>query len=140
MAWASETSWCVRAALMPVIHWALTFPGAVLQAAMDAQLSSTHIGESFMRQERTRAPPGPREASADGGGPADAAGDDEGGAEGGDGSDGELPPVAVDLNLVKNLMSSVDAQHGAAGPVTGLLGGVGVSLHSHEERAGKGGT
>ncbi|KAI9031173.1 SGT1 protein-domain-containing protein [Hyaloraphidium curvatum] len=65
--------------------------------AMDRELASTALANDF---ERT----GPAEADAN----------------------GELPPVNLDYNLVKNLLESFHAQEGLPGPATGLLGGLGV--------------
>lgn len=69
-------------------------------AAMDAQLRGTSLAQSFAREQRE--------------------------GEGGDLED--LPPVDLDLNLVRNLLQSVDAQGGSAGPGTTLLGQLGASL------------
>ncbi len=38
----------------------------------------------------------------------------------------EMPPVHLNLNLVKNLLDSYAAQHGEAGPVSNLLGSLGI--------------
>ena len=64
--------------------------------AMDAELGQTKLADDFERMETTET-----------------------------GSD-ELPPVNLDLNLVKNLLASFHAQDGLPGPATGLLAGLGV--------------
>ncbi|KAL3926063.1 MAG: hypothetical protein SGPRY_003482 [Prymnesium sp.] len=40
----------------------------------------------------------------------------------------EYQPVDLDLNLVKNLLASYSSQHGLAGPVSNLLGTMGLDL------------
>ena len=37
-------------------------------------------------------------------------------------------PVSLDLNLVKNLLASYDAQDGFSGPVSNMLSSMGLSL------------
>lgn len=43
----------------------------------------------------------------------------------------DLPPVDIDFNLVKNLISSAGAQGGLSGPTTNVLGDLGVRLPAH---------
>ena len=45
-----------------------------------------------------------------------------------DDEDDEFRPVDVDMNAVKNLLQSYEAQHGQPGPLTNVLGGIGVHL------------
>ena len=40
----------------------------------------------------------------------------------------QVPAVDIELNLVKNLLSSYKAQSGMAGPASNLYGVLGVSL------------
>jgi hypothetical protein len=40
----------------------------------------------------------------------------------------ELEPIDLNINLVKNLLDSYAAQHGEAGPVSNLLGSLGIKL------------
>ena len=37
-------------------------------------------------------------------------------------------PVNVDMNLVKNIMESMDSQKGAPGPTSSIVTGMGVKL------------
>jgi len=37
-------------------------------------------------------------------------------------------PIDLDVNLVKNILESVGAQHGLAGPISNLLGSLHLSL------------
>lgn len=67
--------------------------------AMDAELAETKLAGDFERMEP---------------------------AKGGEGESEGLPPVNLDLNLVKNLLASFHAQEGLPGPATGLLAGLGV--------------
>ena len=52
------------------------------------------------------------------------------GEEQGEGDEGgsEVLPVDINLNLVKNLLQSYSAQDGLAGPVSNLLGSMGLTL------------
>ena len=45
----------------------------------------------------------------------------------------QLQPVDVDLNLVKNLLASYSSQQGLAGPVSNLLGSLGLSLPDDDD-------
>ena len=45
-----------------------------------------------------------------------------------------LRPVDLDLNLVKNLLESYSSQHGLAGPVSNLLGTMGLTLPDDRDR------
>jgi hypothetical protein len=47
--------------------------------------------------------------------------------------DEDEAPVAVDLNLVKNLLSSYNAQGGLPGPASNLLGMLGLDLPDNDE-------
>ena len=42
--------------------------------------------------------------------------------------DDDFQPVNVDVNTVKNLLQSYQAQHGLPGPASNLLGSMGVKL------------
>ena len=44
------------------------------------------------------------------------------------GDDDEMRPVDLDLNLVKDLLASYSSQQGLAGPVSNLLGSMGLTL------------
>ena len=44
------------------------------------------------------------------------------------------PQVDLDLNLVKNLLDSYSAQNGLAGPVSNLLGSMGLALPDDVDR------
>lgn len=74
--------------------------------AMDAQLRGTTLAQSFARQQNGAVE----------------------GEEAGHAGDGDLPPVDLDLNLVRNLLQSVDAQGPEAGPGTTLMAQLGASL------------
>ena len=45
-----------------------------------------------------------------------------------DDEDDEFRPVNVDMNAVKNLLHSYEAQQGHAGPTSNILGGMGMRL------------
>ena len=45
-----------------------------------------------------------------------------------------MRPVDLDLNLVKNLLESYSSQQGLAGPVSNLLGSMGLSLPDDRDR------
>ena len=74
---------------------------------MDRQLADTGLGESFERHAA----------------PGDTLGSDD------------LPPVDIDMNLVKNLLASYSAQDGLAGPAANILHGMGVHLPSLDQSA-----
>eukprot|EP00117_Sycon_ciliatum_P045701 scpid43635/ scgid32814/ Protein SGT1; Protein ecdysoneless homolog; Suppressor of GCR2 len=67
---------------------------------MDHQLAQTDLGGSFERAQ----------AHASAGGSSD------------------LPPVDIDMNLVKNLLASYSAQDGLAGPAGNILHGMGLQM------------
>jgi len=45
-----------------------------------------------------------------------------------DDEDDDFRPVNVDMNAVKNLLHSYEAQQGRAGPTSNILGGMGMRL------------
>ena len=45
-----------------------------------------------------------------------------------DDEDDDFRPVNVDMNAVKNLLHSYEAQQGRSGPTSNILGGMGVRL------------
>lgn len=45
-----------------------------------------------------------------------------------DDEDDDFKPVNVDMNAVKNLLHSYEAQHGRPGPTSNILGGMGMRL------------
>lgn len=45
-----------------------------------------------------------------------------------DDEDDDFRPVNVDMNAVKNLLHSYEAQQGRAGPTSNILGGMGMHL------------
>lgn len=45
-----------------------------------------------------------------------------------DEDDDDFRPVNVDMNAVKNLLQSYEAQQGHAGPTSNILGGLGIRL------------
>ena len=47
--------------------------------------------------------------------------------------DDDFEPVNVDLNVVQNLLESYNAQQGAAGPASNILGSMGVTLPTLED-------
>jgi len=50
-------------------------------------------------------------------------------ASGGDGdTDDSDKPVDIDLNLLQNVLKSYSAQNGMAGPVSNMLGSLGLQL------------
>eukprot|EP00965_Chrysotila_dentata_P158179 5226060-Pleurochrysis_carterae.AAC.2 len=85
-------------------------------AAMDAELHRSAKGDDFERQ-----PVADKEATAT----------DEAGARGCE-DDEPFRPVDLDLNLVKNLLSSHSSQFGQAGPASNLVGSMGLELPSYE--------
>jgi hypothetical protein len=91
----------------------------VYSEELEAQLAGTHMESSFERSAGTAsasAVPGSRNGKG--------------------GKDGEkkgaaaapLRPIDLDMNLVKNLLKSVAAQQGAAGPASNLAGMLGLDL------------
>ncbi|KAI8897892.1 SGT1 protein-domain-containing protein [Globomyces pollinis-pini] len=73
----------------------------LLMAAMDRELSNTHLGQDFERQRP------------------DAEEEDD---------DEDYAPVDVDGTLIKNLLESFKSQEGFAGPVSNILGSLGLKL------------
>ena len=83
-------------------------------AAMTRQLQSAGIGQEFEQRQKTA-----QEQKGD-----------ERGRAGGDGDEEEQQGMEVDadLNLLSNLLSSVEAQHGQAGPGSNLMSAMGISI------------
>lgn len=55
-----------------------------------------------------------------------------------DDEDDDFRPVNVDMNAVKNLLQSYEAQHGLPGPATNILQNMGVRLTpQHNEDLGE---
>ncbi|TVU05675.1 hypothetical protein EJB05_48848, partial [Eragrostis curvula] len=77
--------------------------------ALNKELSSTTIEKSFARA--------PRSVTNNNEGPSDATG-----------TDGEMTPVDVDLNLVESILNSYSSQQGLPGPASNLLGLMGVKV------------
>jgi hypothetical protein len=118
---------------------------ASLMAAMDVELRQRQAGGPDFELETPAAtgaapavsgathargapPPGSDERNQ-GGGAGGVGGAGAAGAGDGDAADeAELRPVDLDLNLVKNLLESYSSQQGLAGPVSNLLGSMGLSL------------
>ena len=102
-------------------------PGRELAAymeTMDAQLAAEPgVAGSFER-------------AAEAAGAAEAGGFVGNGAEGAGEAGGGMAPVDVDLNLVKNFLESYAAQGGAAGPVSSILGSMGLSLPDNSDGTG----
>lgn len=42
--------------------------------------------------------------------------------------DDDFKPVDVDMNLVKNMLTSYDSQQGAPGPISNMMGSMGVKM------------
>jgi len=82
-------------------------------AALDAQLRDTSMRDDFTRGAA-------EEAEGEAGEEADV--------------DARLPPVDVDLNLVQSLLASYSAQEGLPGPVSNLLGALGLALPEDTDR------
>ncbi|KAL1508008.1 hypothetical protein AB1Y20_007606 [Prymnesium parvum] len=53
---------------------------------------------------------------------------------GADAGEESYEPVDLDFNLVKNLLASYSAQHGLAGPVSNLLGSMGLELPDDQDQ------
>ena len=83
-----------------------------LMAAMDLELEQSRKGSDFELEPQACTDDAPETA------PHEPAADDA----------AEARPVDIDLNLVRNLLSSYSAQHGLAGPASNLLGSMGISL------------
>ena len=47
--------------------------------------------------------------------------------------DDDFEPVAVDLNMVDNLLQSYNAQQGMPGPTSNMLGSMGIRMHSSKK-------
>lgn len=75
---------------------------------MDRQLAQTDVGQSFAEASAT----GQKSSSSN-----------------------DLPPVDIDMNLVKNLLASYGAQEGLAGPAANILQGMGVNMQSLDQSA-----
>ena len=110
---------------------------AEVMAAMDLELRGHQQGRSDFELE-PEAGMGASTASGaeDAHGQASSAAADAAGA----GASGEpahdesdLRPVDLDLNLVKNLLASYSAQQGLAGPVSNLLGSMGLKLPDDQD-------
>ncbi|KAM7016303.1 protein ecdysoneless homolog [Passerculus sandwichensis] len=89
---------------------------------MDRELAQTNVGKSFSSHKRG--------ASSVGAAPCESAGPDCG-AEA-----AELAALAVDMNLVANLLESYSAQAGLAGPTSSILQSLGVNLPESTELPG----
>lgn len=83
---------------------------------MDAELAGAGLSSGFARETR----PAERERKRADAAPSPARED--------------LPPVDVDLNLVKNLLESYSAQAGMPGPASSLLGSLGIALPDDADR------
>ena len=100
---------------------------ADLMAAMDLELRQKQRGDDFERQPTTEAAAGgakPSRTKHDGSSKAGAGLEANRVAE----DDDPARPVDLDLNLVKNLLESYSSQAGFSGPVSNLLGGMGITL------------
>ncbi|CAM0954983.1 unnamed protein product [Alopecurus aequalis] len=75
--------------------------------ALNLELSTTSIQETFSRSQHYTNNEGPSNAAD---------------------SDGEVAPVDVDLNLVESLLNSYSSQQGLPGPASNLLGLMGVKV------------
>ena len=102
---------------------------------MDRELRDRQRGHSDFELEADPTRATARQPRARGGERAAAPSADSGGGvadgrEGGGGaeSDESMRPVDLDLNLVKNLLASYSEQQGLAGPVSNLLGSMGLTL------------
>ncbi len=101
---------------------------AEIMAAMDKEL----------RQHRPSAPDlgaaqGSKSAAPRASSKATAGAAANGGAA--DGVEDATRPVDLDLNLVQNLLASYSSQEGLAGPVTNLIGGMGLTLPDDQDGA-----
>ena len=108
-----------------------------LAEMMDAELSTSVLPESLTSR------------GADGGEGEDGEDEDDEGEGGGDGSgpigsgsgsgegNGErrAKPVDLDFNLVKNALESYGAQQGMSGPLTNMLGSMGLALPDNQDAA-----
>ncbi|KAK2824461.1 hypothetical protein Q5P01_021636 [Channa striata] len=88
---------------------------------MDQELMSTNIGQSFNQLSYNKAdldsgPPHPAATSSS---------PSEGGVEE---TEEEIQPLDVDLNLITNLLESLNCQAGLAGPASNLLQSLGLHL------------
>ena len=86
-------------------------------AAMEAELSSSNLAQSFARPAAAPEPGLSKPTAAAGSGPADEQGVQD-----------SLAPVDLDLNLVQNLLESYASQQGMPGPASNIAGLLGLSL------------
>ena len=87
-------------------------------ASMNAQLRAAGLGSEFARRKKRVGEEREEEEEEEGEEDEDLEGDDE---------------VDEDLNLLQNLLDSFANQHGAAGPVSNLLGAMGLQLPNKDE-------
>ena len=102
-----------------------------IMAAMDAELREKQVGADFELEPNTKAAAGgakPSGTKHDGSSEAGANPDDD-----------PARPVDLDLNLVKNLMESYSSQAGLSGPVSNLLGSLGITLPDDKDGSASGG-
>lgn len=94
------------------------------QAAMDRELRTTTIAHTFEGRGEYEQDEGP---DSD---------DEDGGASGGEvgAGDGDLLPLDLDMNLVMNMLRSVEGQDGGGGPAGNILGELGVVLGAVEAK------
>ena len=125
---------------------------AEVMAAMDSELRGHQNGRSDFELEPEAEEEGEEEEASVGAAaaptsrsavpspaathaPSQSAGEDGAEAEGEADEVEDIRPVDLDLNLVKNLLASYSAQQGLAGPVSNLLGSMGLSLPDDQDGA-----
>lgn len=82
--------------------------------AMDEELSSTHIGKSFVKIESKNVDGGSKATSSESTDIEDV-----------------MKPIDVDLNLVQNFLESYSSQDGMPGPVSNIFNSMGISVPSN---------
>ena len=95
---------------------------------MDRELRDTTIARTFEHRAEFEQDDGPDSDDEEAGGAAGGGGGDA------DDGDGDLLPVDLDLNLVMNMLRSVEGQDGGSGPAGNILGELGVALGSLETK------
>jgi hypothetical protein len=96
---------------------------------MDSELAASHLGRTFL------APTPPEGVAASATSAASVASPllEESSGSGSETDVADLLPVDLDMNLVKNLMASFSAQEGTAGPVSNIMGHMGIGIPDVED-------
>ena len=105
--------------------------------AMDAELGTSKVSQTFDRLPVSHPLAMGGEAGESAAETSEGKRPQEDGPAGGgaSGSAGALQPVDLDMNLLKNLVQSYNAQEGLAGPFSNLLGRMGVDVSGNAATA-----